>query len=213
VIPTLCAKAGVPLTDERGRITSHRARATIATLLYNAPDGLSIWELMQWLGHRDPGSTQHYTRVTPTKLATAYARADRTGRLVEALVETQAQVPGAVPVYYVLGDHGLCSNAEWATCLYRMACIKCPFFVPREQARLIEARTSIKRFLEVVTLTPAEEAAVHDDLAKVDATIVRTQSLPLPVVLRRRPKEGTTMGVPVAQITGAAPPPQSTTTG
>jgi len=34
LIPLLCAKAGIPRTDERGAITSHRARATLATLLY-----------------------------------------------------------------------------------------------------------------------------------------------------------------------------------
>ncbi len=36
LIPALGRKAGVPLEDVRGRITSHRARATIASQLYNA---------------------------------------------------------------------------------------------------------------------------------------------------------------------------------
>jgi integrase len=31
LIPLLCRKAGVPMADARGRITSHRARATIAS--------------------------------------------------------------------------------------------------------------------------------------------------------------------------------------
>ncbi len=38
VIPLLCKKAAVPLDDARGRITSHRARATIASQLYNAKE-------------------------------------------------------------------------------------------------------------------------------------------------------------------------------
>ena len=33
MIPLLCRKAGVPQADARGRITSHRARATIASQL------------------------------------------------------------------------------------------------------------------------------------------------------------------------------------
>ncbi len=36
LIPSLSAKAGVPNQDVRGRITSHRARSTIATQLFNA---------------------------------------------------------------------------------------------------------------------------------------------------------------------------------
>lgn len=50
LIPTLCKVAGIPRADERGAITSHRARATLATLLYNAPEGLSLFELMRLSG-------------------------------------------------------------------------------------------------------------------------------------------------------------------
>jgi len=38
LIPTLCRKAGIPEQDSRGTITSHRARATIASQLYNAKE-------------------------------------------------------------------------------------------------------------------------------------------------------------------------------
>jgi hypothetical protein len=38
IIPSLCRKAGVPTTDARGNITSHRARSTIASQLYNAKE-------------------------------------------------------------------------------------------------------------------------------------------------------------------------------
>ena len=76
----LCAKAGIPSADERGTITSHRAPAPTATLLYHAPEGLTIFELMQWLGHKDPKTTQHYARVKPTKLAAAYSKAERNSR-------------------------------------------------------------------------------------------------------------------------------------
>lgn len=36
LIPILCSKAGIPESDSRGALTSHRARATIATQLLNA---------------------------------------------------------------------------------------------------------------------------------------------------------------------------------
>jgi len=46
VIPMLCKKAGVPDADVRGRITSHRARSTIASQLYNAKEhGINVQEV------------------------------------------------------------------------------------------------------------------------------------------------------------------------
>ena len=197
LIPLLCERAGIPRADERGAITSHRARATLATLLYNAPEGLSILELMQWLGHKDPGTTQHYARVKPTRLAAAYTQAERTSRFIEALVDTQAEVNGQVNIYYVLGEHGLCGNPDWSSCLYRMACIKCPFFVPKEQAQLIEARTTVKRFMEVVELTAEELAAVQDDYHKLEAAVERTQDAIPPTILRRRAKGAVNRGIPL----------------
>ena len=69
VIPALCRKAGVPDTDVRGRITSHRARSTIASQLYNAKEPMTLFELQAWLGHRTPTTTQHYAKITPNTLA------------------------------------------------------------------------------------------------------------------------------------------------
>lgn len=42
LIPLLCRKANVPLNDARGRITSHRARSTIASQLANAREPMSL---------------------------------------------------------------------------------------------------------------------------------------------------------------------------
>jgi hypothetical protein len=197
LIPTLCKVAGIPRADERGAITSHRARATLATLLYNAPEGLSLFELMHWLGHTNPASTQQYVRVKPTKLAASYSRAEHNSRLVETLVDTKADANGEVKIYYVLGEHGLCGNPDWASCLYRMACIKCPFFMPRDQAFLIESRKTVKRFMEVVELTDEELAAVQDDYNKLGEAAERTQSLQAPTILRRRAKWSKSRGIPL----------------
>jgi integrase len=200
LIPCLCEKAGIPKEDERGAITSHRARATLATLLYNAPDGLSIFDLKHWLGHKDVSSTQHYARVKPTKLAAAYANAERNSRLVEALVDTKADVNREVKVYYVLGDHGLCGNPDWASCLYRMSCIKCPFFVPKERVQLIAASKTVKRFMEVVELTDEELLAVQDDYSKLEEAVKRTEYLPAPTLLRRRAKGTKNRGIPLTVL-------------
>src|ERR1700676_2957456 len=75
LIPLLCKKANIPEQDSRGAITSHRARATIASMLYNAKEPLSIFELKEYLGHKHISSTQSYVRIDPTKLANQVAKA------------------------------------------------------------------------------------------------------------------------------------------
>jgi integrase len=72
IIPMLCRKTGVPASDVRGTITSHCARATIASQLLNSREPISLFELQAWLGHGSPASTQHYVAITSTKLAKAY---------------------------------------------------------------------------------------------------------------------------------------------
>ena len=83
-------KAGVPRADTRGRITSHRARSTIASQLYNAKEPMTLFELQAWLGHRDPASTQHYAKITPNTLSKAYTEAGyfaRNIRTIEVLLD------------------------------------------------------------------------------------------------------------------------------
>ena len=98
LIPLLSAKANVPTADARGRITSHRARSTIATQLYNAKDPMTLFELQAWLGHRSPASTQYYAKITPMTLAKAYTDAGyfaRNVRAIEVLVDRDAVQSGA----------------------------------------------------------------------------------------------------------------------
>jgi integrase len=188
LIPLLCDRAGMPSADERGTFTSHRARATIATLLLNAPEGMTIWEMMQWLGHHNVNSTQRYVRQKQQRIAVAYTKAERNSLLIEALVETQADPQGNIRVYYVLGDDGLCSNPEWATCIYRLACRKCPFFIAKEQAQQIRSQQRIKRFLEVVELTEEEKRAAQEDMQKIAENREQTGQFPSPDGLHQRAK-------------------------
>ncbi len=121
----------------------------------------------------------------------------RNSRLMEVLVDTKADANGEVKVYYVLGEHGLCGNPDWATCLYRMACIKCPFFVPNDRAQLIEASKTVKRFMEIVELTDEELVAVQEDYAKLEEAVERAQHTSLPTTLRRRAKGAKSRGIPL----------------
>ena len=98
LIPALCRKAGVPDSDVRGNITSHRARSTIASQLYNAKEPMTLFELQAWLGHRTPTTTQHYAKITPNTLTKAYTDAGyfaRNVRTIEVLIDRDAVTAGA----------------------------------------------------------------------------------------------------------------------
>jgi integrase len=142
LIPLLCDKAGVPQEDVKGRITSHRARSTIASQLYNAREPMSLFQLKEWLGHRSLNSTEHYAKITPTTLTQAYDKADyfkRNTRLIDVLIDREAGTgsgSGAKPwIYYDLG-HGYCTNDFFATCPHRMACAKCDFYVIKSSSKV-----------------------------------------------------------------------------
>jgi ribosome biogenesis protein Nip4 len=79
-----------------------------------------------------------------------------------------------------------------------MACIKCPFFVPKNHVQLLEACRTVKRFMEVVELTDEELHAVQDDCQKLEEAVQRTQPLVAPTTLRRRAKGAKSRGIPLA---------------
>jgi hypothetical protein len=78
----------------------------MASALYNAPDGL----LGEWLGHKDPRSTQHYAKIQPTRSAKSIARATKNSRLVQAIVDPVAAAKGQPAIFYYLGDGSFCAN-------------------------------------------------------------------------------------------------------
>ena len=149
IIPALCAKAGVPTADVRGNITSHRARSTIASQLYNAKEPMTLFELQAWLGHRTPNTTQHYAKITPNTLSKAYTEAGyfaRNVRTIEVLVDRDAVTSGAAAAgepwqHYDLG-HGWCTYSFFEQCPHRMACARCDFYTPKDstKAQLLEAK-------------------------------------------------------------------------
>jgi integrase len=189
LIPVLCAKAGVPTADVRGNITSHRARSTIASQLYNAKEPMTLFELQAWLGHRSPLSTQHYAKITPNTLTKAYTEAGyfaRNVRTIEVLVDRDAVASGAVTAgepwqHYDLG-HGWCTYDFFEQCPHRMACARCDFYTPKgsTKAQLLEAKDNLQRMLVSVPLTDDERAAVDDGHAALDALLDRLTDVPTP---------------------------------
>ncbi len=184
IIPLLCCKAAIPLDDGRGRISSHRARATIASQLYNAKEPLNLFELQEWLGHRSPESTRHYTKITPTKLAKSYQDAGyfaRNVRAVEVLIDQDAVRRGSPPdepwKLYDLG-HGYCSYDFFDQCPHRMACARCDFYVPKEssKAQSIEAKANLLRLRQEIPLNDDELRAVEDGIAGHEKLVARLMS-------------------------------------
>jgi integrase len=176
LIPALCKKAGVPASDVRGRITGHRARSTIATQLFNAKDPLSLFELQEWLGHKNPSSTQHYAKLTPTKLMSSYAKAgyfERNVRAIEVLIDQDVIRKGLGDKepwkFFDLG-HGYCSYDFFDQCPHRMACARCSFYVPKESSRaqMLEGHSNLLRLQQSIPLSEPELAAVTDGIAAYD---------------------------------------------
>ena len=183
VIPILLRKAGLPEADSRGAITSHRARATLATKLYNGASGLGPLEVMGWLGHTHFSSTQHYLELTPVRLMTAFhkgAKLTESLRMVSVLVDSK---PGADdPVFrYDLG-HGFCTNPAYAACAHRMACARCDFYDPATNfaATLAHQAERYVRMLQQLELTDDERAATTGDKDAVERLMRRLQHEPHP---------------------------------
>jgi integrase len=189
LIPILCHKAQVPMTDVRGAITSHRARATIASQLFNAHQPMSLFELQDWLGHRSPVTTRNYVALEATKLAKSYRDAGyfaRNLRAIEVLIDQDAVKSAAAASgepwrYYDLG-HGLCSYEFFEQCPHRMACPKCDFYNPKESSRgqLLEAKDNLIRLLQELPLTEEERACVDGDLTSLDQLVARLADRPTP---------------------------------
>ena len=189
LIPLLCRKANVPEQDARGNITSHRARSTIASQLYNAKEPLSLFDLQEWLGHRVLSSTQHYAKKSPTKVAKAYEKAGYFGRnirMVEVLIDQDAITSGAATQgeswkFYDLG-HGYCTYDFFDQCPHRMACAKCSFYRPKGslQAQLLEGKNNLQHMLQEIPLTDEERAAVEDGITATEALYLKLADVPTP---------------------------------
>ncbi|GGP01081.1 hypothetical protein [Wenjunlia tyrosinilytica] len=185
----LCRKAGAPTSDVVAQITSHRARSTIATQLYNTKEPMTLFELMAWLGHRTPTATQHYAKIMPTTLAKAYDDAGyfaRNVHTVEVLVDRDAVASGAAAAgepwqHYDLG-HGYCTYTFFEQCPHRMARARCDFYTPKgsSKAQLLEAKDNLQRMVASMPLGDEERAAVDDGQDALDQLLGRLADVPTP---------------------------------
>jgi integrase len=188
LIASLCAKAGIPNKDVRGRITSHRARSTIATQLFNAREPMSLFEVQAWLGHKNPSSTQHYAKINPSKLTKSYEKAgyfERNIRAIEVLIDQDVVRKGlAAQEAWKCFDlsHGHCTYDFFDQCLHRMACAQCSFYVAKESARaqMLEAKTNLLRLRQEIPLSEPELAAVEEGLATYEKLIANLADVPTP---------------------------------
>lgn len=213
LIPLLCRKAGIPEHDSRGNITSHRARASIASQLYNAKEPLTLFELKEYLGHKNLASTQYYARVDPTKLASRVAKAgylEQNMATIEVLLDQDAVRSGAaaqgeVWKYYDLG-HGYCTNDFWAQCKHRMACARCPFYRPKNTSieQLVEGKANLVRMLEFVKLTEDEKLLVTEGIELHQTLIEQLADVPTPAGPTPRElevqRQGETNVIPVKTV-------------
>lgn len=189
LIPLLCTKAGIPQEDSRGRITSHRARATIASQLANAPEPMPLLALQDWLGHQSPNATLHYVQPNTAILTQAYERADyfaRNVRTMTVFLDRQAIENGSAATetpwkYYDLG-HGYCTYDFFERCPHRMACARCSFYRPKPETRdqLLESQQQYIQMLQEISLTEEEQAAVEADLEAVQRLYARLRTIPTP---------------------------------
>lgn len=189
LIPLLCYKAGIPLEDARGRITSHRARATIASQLYNARDGMNFHDLQAWLGHSSPEATQYYVSVSPARQAEAYAEAgylEQNRRFINVLIDQEAVRNGDAQQgkpwrFYDVG-HGHCTYDFFDQCPHRLACARCSFYVPKlsSHLQLQQARHNLEQMMQILVLNEHEQAAVADGVLVIEQLLDRLREIPTP---------------------------------
>ncbi|MFC5198221.1 hypothetical protein [Streptomyces kaempferi] len=108
-------------------------------------------------GSQASASTRHYAAILQRALSAAYQRADyfaRNVRTIQVLVDRESILTGAAAggeqpwKYYDLGQ-GYCSYDFFAKCPHRLACARCPFYVPKQSSRgqLLEVRSGITQML------------------------------------------------------------------
>lgn len=146
------------------------------TALASVPQGMSLYELMQWTGHSTPQSTMHYLRIRPTQLAASFVKADRVAHMISVLIDHDPEAVSLTgpATYYDLGD-SYCPNPFWSSYQHRVACIGCDFNLLKQSARglVLESKASVRRYLEEVPLTSDERAIVEQDAEIIEQALER----------------------------------------
>ncbi|MFJ5047548.1 hypothetical protein [Streptomyces sp. NPDC088719] len=166
-----------------GNITSHRARSTIASLLYNAKEPMTLFELQAGsdTDHRNPPSTSSGTSARSRSWSTA-TRSPPGPRPPANHGSTTISVTGCAPTR---------SSNSASTGWPAPAAISAR---PRKSTRtqLVEAKANSQRLLVSIPLTDEERAAVDDGQSALDRPLERlaevaTPAAPTPNELRAEP--------------------------
>ena len=178
VIPLLCRKAGIPVEDALGNITSHRARHTLAHQLRSAPTPMSDSDLQDWFGHFSASSLEWYATTNKHKLLEGYATANDISvdkRQLEQLKNPAANgeelaSEGKSEPAVDLG-HGFCTYDFFAECSQRTPCANCSFYKPKASlyGQLQEGRNQLIRLLHSLPLSKEARQAVQDMIALNEA--------------------------------------------
>jgi hypothetical protein len=182
-IPSLLRKTGLPDHDSRGPITSHRARATMASKLYNSTSALGPLEVMSWLGHTHFASTQYYLALSPGRIMTAFHRSAKLTenlRLVDVVVDSRPEA--GQPVFRSDLGHGMCTSPAYAMCAHRMACARCSFYEPADafMETILRQKGRFVHMLQELDLTEDEMPAVSGDAEAADRLLSRLAAQPTP---------------------------------
>ena len=87
--------------------------------------------------------------------------------------------------YYDLGE-GFCTYDFFARCPHRLACARCPFYLPKESGKgqLLAVKEGIGRMLERVDLTDEERAVLEGDREVLTSLAERLADVPTPALGR-----------------------------
>lgn len=183
LIPILCAKAGMDVTDAKGRITGHRGRSTRLTLLRSK--GVGLDDLAEYAGHADSRTIRRYARQNPLQLHRIIQDADEISRILEGVIDVQAAAKGLPALRWFIGYNAdgepqYCANQVYHTCPHRLDCVHCGMFIGGEKARLLHDGEDVLPITSKVPMTPVEKCVVKGDQTGAAACRSALQELPAP---------------------------------
>ncbi len=124
------------------------------------------------------------------RLTAAYRKADyfaRNVRTIQVLIDRETILSGAAAdgeqpwKYYDLGE-GYCTYDFFAKCPHRLACARCPFYLPKQSSagQLLAVKDGVEQMLERLTLTDDERAALEGDRDALTVLANRLANVPTP---------------------------------
>ena len=104
-----------------------------------------------------------------------------TANIDRETILTGAAAGGQPWKYYDLGD-GYCSYDFFAKCPHRLACARCPFYLPKQSSagQLLAVKDGVEQMLEQLDLTEEERAALEGDRDALATLAERLATVPTP---------------------------------